>query len=235
MSIYISASSISDYLKCEKVVDFRINAPERGVQNENMLIGSMVHNIIEKYWNDEKKGTEELTLQLNALNFGKQLNNKALTSIGNFYTNYASLFKETDLVEHRFKIKLHDDVYLVGKMDRISDDMVYDWKTAFKPPTELTTDPQFIIYYTAFVKLFEKQPTSVFGVYLMHNKIIPYVPDKYYIDLLYNGIMPRMISDIRNKALPKSGRFKGICDKCIFNKHCFEEDENVLENKNTFI
>jgi hypothetical protein len=145
------------------------------------------------------------------------------------------LLSENDLIEHRFKIKLYDDVFMVGKMDRISDDMVYDWKTAFKPPTDLTSDPQFIIYYTAFIKLFGKQPTSVFGVYLMHNKIIPYVPDQYYIDLLYNEIMPRMVMDIRNKALPKSGRFKNICKDCIFNIACFSEDKNVLADKNTFI
>lgn len=236
MSIYISASSIIDYLKCEKIVDFRINSPEKGLQNENMIVGTMVHQAIEKFWNSRDKGINDIKSQLAVLGFTSTIKKKAVTSITNFYDNYALLLSDKDLVEHRFRIKLHDDVFLVGKMDRVSDDgIIYDWKTAFRPPDEIETDPQFIIYYTAYLKLFNKQPLSVLGVYLMQNKVVPYVPNQYYIDLLYNTIIPRMESDIRRKELPKSGRFKGVCDSCIFKKACFEDDDYVVENKNSFI
>ena len=60
MSIYLSASSIADFIKCSKMVEYRIKKPFPEVKSREMILGTIMHSVIEKGWEDRDKALELL-------------------------------------------------------------------------------------------------------------------------------------------------------------------------------
>jgi len=117
--IFVSASAIRDYLKCSQQVYYRIFEPELKISSREMIMGEITHKVLEKAWQNKDV----------ALNLGMSLARKenldpiAIQSIEHFihtfFERFTIIINHDDKVEKFFKVKLYDDVFLVGKFDRI--------------------------------------------------------------------------------------------------------------------
>jgi len=216
MSVYVSATAIKDYLSCSKKLYWRTNFPEVGVVNDYMKVGTVVHHAIELHWNDSMKCLHYLISNLKNID-----HSHATKCIGNFTDYFAPLLTEEDEVEVKFKMFLGDDTYLIGKIDRISNGVVYDWKTARKPPRNIDKDIQFMIYYLAYKSMHEKAPNAVMYGALTSGTLINYTPDEHLLGVLQNEIIPEVVNSLKNNAFYKHGVFESsTCYGCIYKEAC---------------
>ena len=216
MSVYVSATAIKDYLSCSKKLYWRTNFPETAVVNEYMQVGTVVHNAVEKYWNSGQKALEYIRDNLKNVEHGH-----ATKCVGNFLDYFAPLLSEEDEIEVKFKMFLGDDTYLIGKIDRISNGVVYDWKTARKPPKSIDKDIQFMIYYLAYKSMYEKAPNAVMYGALTNGSLIHYTPDEHLLGVLQNEIIPEVVNALRTNAFYKHGVFESsTCRGCIYRDVC---------------
>ena len=216
MSVYISATAIKDYLSCSKKLYWRTNFPETAVVNEYMKIGLVVHRALEKYWNSGQKALEYIRDNLKNIN-----DIHAIECLGNFLDYFAPLLSEEDEIEVKFKMFLGDDTYLIGKIDRISNGVVYDWKTARKPPKNIDKDIQFMIYYLAYKSMYEKAPNAVMYGALTNGNLINYTPDEHLLGVLQDEIIPEVVNALRNNTFYKHGVFESsTCRGCMYRDVC---------------
>lgn len=219
--IKISASAIRDYLECPAKVKFRHLVPEQAEQNEKMAIGTVVHKTVELFYNDRDKGFSYALQKAHEMTLNEDKINKCLK---NFYNNYSHLLADTDEVEKFFSYPLYKDVNIVGKIDRISNGVIYDWKTGETCPDTLANDIQFIIYFISYIKLYNKEPISSVLVSLNDNKILTYKFNEPYATILMQQIIPTMVDQIKSKNLAKTGLYnRYTCKRCSFRKVCMEE------------
>jgi hypothetical protein len=226
--IHVSASLIIDYLKCSQMAYYRIFEPELKISNREMIIGAITHKVIEKAWQD---------LDV-ALNLGKTLCEKEnVDAIGRqsvehfihtFFESFKPIVSREDSIEKFFKIKLYDDVFLVGKFDRISRGLILDWKTTASPPKSIDNDPQFIIYDYAYSLIYGKKPEGVYYASLKEGKLIRYAESKHHASTIINNVIPSYIEDIRNKRFNKTGLFNGSCYRCPFKVPCLGDNNGVV-------
>jgi hypothetical protein len=219
--INISASTLKDYMDCPKKVDFRLNYSGSGAQTTPQLMGTIVHYVIEKYWQNDRVALAEMRKQFTKY---PELDNKERTKIElciqNFFQLYGNILTVDDQIERFFKIPWGKDVQLVGKLDRIHNHVIYDWKTG-AAPEDINRDPQFILYYLAYRKLFNRDPAAVSYVSLPTMKTYLFKPVPEYIDELL-GIIPLVASQIKQKHFPKYGLFSyRTCINCAFQKPCW--------------
>ena len=192
-----------------------------------MLMGSIVHRALELYWNDFDKAIEYVNREkfpiLNANNYGYM---EKCTS--NFFKNFKHRVSGKEVViEQFFKLPLDDNVFLVGKIDRISDGNIYDWKTSQRVPTDLDNDIQLMIYHYAYMRTYGKKPEGVFYGILSQGVLVPYKFNKFYFSELFDSIIPEVVDKVRNNSLNKDGLFrKGSCHRCPYIKHCVTDKEN---------
>jgi hypothetical protein len=221
MTIKISASSIKDYLVCSQRNYYRINYSGEGVQSKELLLGSLIHKVIEEFWDKQDKGlalVRELSVQypiVDAKKFKK--------CVDNFYIHFSGLLESTDEIEKEFTIKHTKDVSIVGRMDRISDGTIFDWKSTERPPNDVEDDLQFILYYDAYKEIYKKTP-SVFYASLMTGDLIRFKYNTKYADILYKKIIPEMVSDIKSGNFYRKGILAyGACTRCVFKTLCYKE------------
>ena len=227
--IFVSASALKDYLSCSQKVHYRIFEPELKISNREMIIGDITHRVIEKAW-------QNLDV---ALGLGKSLCEKQnIDAVGKqsvehfihtFFEKFAPLLRKDDKIEKFFKIKLYDDAFLVGKLDRVCGDggLIFDWKTNSNPPKSIDNDPQFILYHHAFSVTYGKKPEGVYFASLKEGKLIRYTESKEHTDTLINHIIPEFIETVRKKSFIKTGLFTGACYRCPFKIPCLGE-KNVV-------
>ena len=216
MSVYVSATAIKDYLSCSKKLYWRTNFPETAVVNEYMHIGTVVHRAIEMFWDRGDIAFDYVQNELENIN-----DIHALKCITNFSNNFAHLLSEEDEIEVKFKMFLGDDTYLVGKIDRISNGVVYDWKTARKPPRNIDKDIQFMLYYLAYKSMYEKAPNAVMYGALTNGTLINYTPDEHLLGVLQDEIIPEVVNALRNNTFYKHGVFESsTCRGCIYRDVC---------------
>lgn len=192
-----------------------------------MLIGTIVHQAIERYWKDR---TKAITYAYSC--FDKELYNyKGLSkkdldtvtsNIHSYFDNFSKFMTDKDEIEKRFKVKLYDDVYLVGKFDRISNGVIYDWKTSTKISRNLSNDPQFIVYYDAYKRIYGNPPNAIFLASLSKGELVPYEHNEFNYNQLYDDVIINLIKDIKNKNFIRDGMFRGICHSCSFKKDCLK-------------
>jgi CRISPR/Cas system-associated exonuclease Cas4 (RecB family) len=231
MSIYISASGISDFIRCPQKLLYRFTKPFPEIPSREMIIGKVVHSAIERGWKD-RNGAIEYARTASAYN---KLTSKELSNVefflDIFFLNFRGLVKDGDKVEYSFKIPLYDDVLLVGKMDRISSGNIIDWKTTAKPPKRLDNDVQCVIYEYAYSVLFNKKPSSICVASLSTGKLIPYTRNDSYVDEIFNRVIPNLIKTVKNESYEKIGIFNGSCPKCQYRKGCLSDKEsNVVDS-----
>ncbi|HBY20746.1 MAG TPA: hypothetical protein DEG71_07025 [Clostridiales bacterium] len=230
MSIYLSATAIKDYIQCPKRIFYRTNFPELAESNPDMDADTIVHETLEKFWTNKdaaiaycKKRSDEVVLE-------EHFVEKALESVSNFFScGVKDMLGKGDLIEHKFKITLDDNSFLVGKIDRITGNgTIIDWKTSTRTPKNIDKDPQFLTYFWAYKSMFHKPPTSVLYVSLLENKIIRlnFSPDIYY--QLFHNVVPSMLIKIKKNDLPPLGLFNSSCFGCKFKKVCAKDMENEL-------
>ena len=116
-----------------------------------------------------------------------------------------------------------DNVFLVGKIDRISGGNIFDWKTARRPPSRLDTDVQFILYHFAYKTLFGKEPTGIYYGALSTGELVKYNHNEKYEELLLKSLLPKMIFDISQQNFQRDGLFKKSCYRCNYKKDCLKD------------
>ena len=129
--ILLSASAIKDFITCERKYWYRRYASDLAEPSEPLIRGRVVHEVIEKYWDDPESGYFFLVVSgdnQDEFNFDLA---KAKGHLDSFYTSFSPILQRDDLIEQKFKIKYRDGVYLVGTFDRVipKTGVVIDWKT----------------------------------------------------------------------------------------------------------
>lgn len=230
MPVYLSASSISDFIKCPQRVLYRFKKTVPEVPSRGMIIGRIVHQAIEKGWRDKKHAYSILHagIKEEGLKTADTINMEFMIDI--FFLNFKDKLGDKDLIEYNFKLPLYDDVFIVGKMDRITQGNLIDWKTTSNLPSRLGNDVQCIIYDWAYRKLFGKEPASICVAGLSTGKLIPYREETLYVKELFDNIIPRMIRTIRHETYERLGVFNHSCYLCPYKAGCLGGGEYVLDN-----
>jgi PD-(D/E)XK nuclease superfamily protein len=227
--IFVSASAIVDYLKCSQQVYYRIFEPELKIPNREMIMGQITHKVVEKAWQNKDVALNlgmSLCVKDNVDDVGKQ---SVEHFIHTFFEKFTPLLRAEDKIEKFFKIKMHDDVYLVGKLDRICSGNIMDWKTTANPPKKIFNDPQFIIYDYAYKLMYEKNPEGIYLASLSNGNLVRYTRSEQHYNTLVNDIIPQFIDVVRNKKFIKDGLFKGACYRCPYKVPCLGDKSVVSE------
>lgn len=230
MTVYLSATSISDFIKCPQKVLYRFKKTVPEVPTKGMIIGSIAHKAIEKGWRGKEQAYSIVHSGVKENNLKAQdtINLEFMMDI--FFLNFRDRLKDKDLIEYTFKLPLYDDVFIVGKMDRISSGNLYDWKTSSKLPSRLGNDVQCIIYDWAYRKLFDVQPDSICIAGLSTGELIPYREDRLFTKELFDNIIPRMIKTVRHETYERLGVFNHSCYFCPYKAGCLGGDKYELDN-----
>lgn len=237
MSIYLSASSITDFVRCSKKVEYRFKKPFPELISKGMLLGKIAHYVLETGWKDKDTANAILAEQVKKHRIQQADINSLSFYVDMFFLNFRDFLKDDDMIEHQFKIPLYDDVFLVGKMDRISNGTVFDWKTTSKVSKSLSNDIQCIVYDFAYRSLFDKTASGVCIGWLPKGQLIPFVRDELYYREVFSNIVPRMIKTIRSDNFEKTGMFNHSCFWCQYKKGClgdrkiFSGDANELDSQ----
>lgn len=233
MSIFLSASSIADFIKCPQKVLYRRTKRVEEVPSREMIIGKIAHAAIEKGWSDRARAVEIVNYWSKSERLSAKDKNDLLFYVDMFFLNFRGLVGEKDEIEYNFKLSLYDDIYLVGKVDRISNGNLFDWKTG-RVATKLSTDIQCIIYDYAYEKIFGKQAKSICLAALATGELIPYSRNDFYVKEVFDKIIPRMIKTIKNESYERLGMFNHSCFRCPYKSGCLSgmkgEEEYVLDS-----
>lgn len=223
--IYLSASSIKDFISCSRRFAYRVYQSDLAIATQEIAIGDIVHHAIENHWNDREAGfnfsyAESSKRDIDSI--GKQQLDRCLTNYYDYHTQYLTL---NDEIEYNFKYKLYDDVYLVGKMDRIikSTNTVIDWKTGDSFVSTINNDIQFLVYYAVYKRLFGITPTVLY-INLNKNKTLAYRHNPKFEDELFNRVIPKILDVIHLKDFVKEGYFNNACKSCSFIQDCWKEE-----------
>jgi len=228
--IRLSASAIKDWLSCQKKYYYRVNFPEKAIKSNSLLIGGIVHTVLEKSWEDKYDAYKLAYNICKSNSYSKAIESSSIKFINNFFRYFRQLVSKNDIVEKFFELPYDKDIVMVGKYDRIiNDKIIYDWKTSRYIPKEIGSDIQFIIYYESFNKEYGYYPELFFGG-LYNGSIVKYRPSEIHTKVLYNEIIPNMIEDIYRGDFPRTGLHtysfgKVNCYYCQFKKYCMKELE----------
>lgn len=235
MAIYVSASSLNDFISCSQKVNYRLFGKEKEVPSKEARIGSITHKVIEQKWNDLNQALELANTLSRQEGLDSLSNNMIESFVHTYFENFKQHLSEKDLIEHKFKIKIDKDVFLVGVMDRVSNGNVFDWKTSKTTPTRLDNNVQFIIYNMAYNRVFNSSPAGLYLASLREGKMVRYVESKLHTDILLNNIIPDFINTVRKKDFIKTGVFNGSCYYCPYRKSCLSEGEEDVMVHTKFI
>ena len=232
--IYLSASSIKDFISCERKYWYRRYGKGHGEITEAADRGTAVHKVIEKYWDNPDDGFEFLNTLYSNENFNLI---KAQTALDSFYTNFRNLCGKDDLIEEKFKIDFTKGVKIIGVFDRVlPTKVIFDWKTNRSVPRNLESDVQFMLYYHAYTKLHDRPPAAVYFASLTAGRLVrfKYNPELFFI--LYNEIIPDMLENIKKKKFNPTGLYRyTTCKYCFYRNHCHQtlgvEKRNELDSK----
>jgi|SRR5688572_13664558 len=220
MSVYLSASSISDFIQCSQKVYYRFGKSVTQIPTKGMTIGRIAHEAIEKGW-DNKELAYSIVRKLGIENDLPKLDIANMEFMMDlFFLNFRPLLGNNDFIEYKFKIPLYDDVFIVGKMDRISRGNIFDWKTKSKIPKRLDNDIQCIIYNYAYEKIFDEPVSSINVCSLTKGNLVPYMANKLYVKEVFDNIIPRMIKTVRNNSYERTGMFNHSCFMCPYKLGC---------------
>jgi CRISPR/Cas system-associated exonuclease Cas4 (RecB family) len=231
MAIHISASLLEDYLSCNRKVYYRTIRSETQVQNKEMVIGEVVHSAIEKYWDDQIDAhmfsTRELAIRLpNDADAALFADN----SIKSYFECFRQFLTPDDKIELKFKIPFGKDVFIVGKMDRISNGSIFDWKTARTPPKSISSSVQFVLYNWAYKKLYNSEPSGVYYAALASGALIRYKHQLMVEAVLLDEIIPQAIAAMKNKEYIRNGIFRKSCYRCPYQYACLKELNDVMDS-----
>ena len=193
-------------------------------------MGSITHKILEKAWSD-KEAADKLVQSLSEKEgLGEVEKNSIQHFVSTYFERFRIMVADEDKIEKRFKVKLYDDVFLVGVFDRISKGVVIDWKTNSKPPKYLYNNVQFILYDLAYNLLYNKKPEGLYLAALKDGSLVRYSESKEHSDTIINKIIPEFVHAVRNRLFIKTGLFSGACYRCQYKQTCISGDKDVVDN-----
>lgn len=228
--LYLSVSALKDYLTCPKIYWYRVHKKQTFIPDRYIFRGNVVHEAIEKSSNEE-----DAIIIVNKL---YRDNNKYTDSrvqdelesvkmIHNYYTLIEPHLEKRNInnVEKMFKIPWKQNVYLVGKIDRIDSisHKIYDWKTAMTIPDAYELqDMQFYVYCWAYEMLNQKKPEIYYG-HLYSGRLFPI---DIHNDMWYNIrqlIDKTIIQLTTDEFYPRLFGYK--CKRCFYKGVCWSDYE----------
>jgi CRISPR/Cas system-associated exonuclease Cas4 (RecB family) len=240
--LYVSVSSIKDFLECKKRYWYRTHRKEASVLNQYVIRGSAVHEAIEAADNIEDAREYIRNYYSFRAPLFADVDGDGLTSaVDKMLVNYYEKINPTlgdytsDLIEYKFEIPWSENITLVGKIDRITfaqpTPALFDWKTGTSNPNYFVTqDIQFYVYWWAFQQIWEDQmEPDVFYGHLYSGKLhkVDIIPELWYN---IKALIDDAINELgwRGKDYDEYPRFPGYqCDSCFFKGICW----NDLEKK----
>jgi hypothetical protein len=210
------------------MVYYRINHPELQVPNKEMIIGEVVHSAIEKYW-DNQINANSYTANEIATRMAHDPNpigtyiQFGYDCLHNYFGKFKSLLTTNFTSETKFKLQIEKDVFVVGKLDRVDDGNVFDWKTARRPLTNIDNNVQFILYNWAFKKMYNAEPSGVYYAALTNGSLVKYNRNPIVEDFLLGEVVPQLVDAIRSKNYIHNGVFRKSCFRCSYSNACLKE------------
>ena len=218
-------------MECNKRFEYRLKAKDKSETTPAMEVGTAVHIAIERFWKDEEKAFKYVENNVNHLKT-KEVQ-KAIKSLENFFVYFRDYVDDFDEVEKMFSVPYDKGVKIVGKLDRVVNaKIVIDWKTSWQAPKTISDDIQFIIYDESFKSLYGYYPTDVYYAHLLSGRLIKYERDVSLVGELYNKIIPDILNNL-DGIYPRTGLYRGVCNRCSFFEHCRKElgDQYELDSK----
>lgn len=239
MKVYVSASSLEDYLSCKRKLHYRFNYSGEKPDSRESIIGRVVHSSLESSWNDQSMAMRLCRESLGSFGiFDAEALSFSNTCIDNFFRNFAQFCTESDEKEYGFRLALAKDVFLVGRIDRITPSGLFDWKTKRRPVTNIDNSVQFIIYNWAYKKLFSKSPVGVYFADLPRGNLIKFRENLKTEEILFQQIVPEFVSDVLSGNFSPTGIFNKSCFRCFYSKDCLQEiyrnDKEFYSGSRTF-
>jgi CRISPR/Cas system-associated exonuclease Cas4 (RecB family) len=236
MTLYLSATSIKDFIDCSKRFYYKQKSSADGIINPDMLVGTIVHDAIDKYRAfDFDVAKDYFYTRMDEFSPEEKYYTKGLTCLDNYHAKFKNLFKDGES-ELKFSVPFNNNTKIVGRMDFINKNtgLIIDWKTSAKTPSRVDNDIQFIIYDYAFTSMYRKKAISIFYVNLLNGDMVNYKRDALKYNLLFKDIIPAMLHTIKAKNFSRTGLFKGqskasLCYSCPFAEICEEEGGQYIE------
>ena len=241
--IRLSYSSMKDARACLKRYWYRVKKPKSAIANVHMVFGSIVHTSIERL---EKKDRElgkligwslhewERRMASSGRGFLDKLP-KPPKSFKRMYENYIELIRprlqtpaEEDGVEKFFKIPLDypnmdTDTYFVGKIDRIDNGNIYDWKTSGKLPDKYDlSDTQFYAYWWAYRELYKENPKDILYGHLNSGNVYNISMDTLLLDnfgVLLDSTAEMLYNAWKHNEFPRDMGYQ--CKGCVYRTACY--------------
>lgn len=226
---------LEDYVSCNRKVYYRLNRSEQQIQNREMIIGEIVHFAIEKFWDDYNNGLSyiEKEMSIRLSDSDGTLPTRELNYAQTCFTTYWYKFRDyltpNDVIEYKFKVPYDSNVFIVGKIDRISNGNIFDWKTARNPPKNISGNIQFLLYNWAYRKLYDKQPNGVYYAALSTGALIKLKPEPFLEDIVINDLIPNAVRTVKSKDFIRSGMFNKSCFRCTYSQSCLKELSDELD------
>lgn len=223
---YISATSLKDFIACSMRYHWRMTKAEEAVTSAEMRAGSIVHTILEKFWDKTKEHNLTKAYALAEVNnIPDKLIDRIGQSITSYHTHFSHLLTDKDKIEFNFRLLLDSEVTLLGKMDRVVEPagLILDWKTSEYNVMSINDDIQFLIYYYAYTRLNNHPPSLVAYVSLMHNKLVSLDIKRSNYEYLINDVLPGVIIQIKQGNFYRSGVFNKKCTDCQYKEICLEK------------
>lgn len=232
MAIHVSASALKDYISCSQKVYYRIFETGEAVQSREMLMGTITHKVLEKEWNNKANAASLIYKLCKENNLDTTAIGSILHFVQTYFERFSVMIKDDDKIEKRFKVKLYDDVYLVGVFDRVTRGTIIDWKTTAKPPKRIDNDVQFILYDLAYNLIYKKPAEGLYLAALSDGSLVRYSESKLHSETLINSLIPEFVETIRKKSFKREGLFTGACYRCPYKLQCLGGENNVMVRGN---
>lgn len=232
MTINVSASALKDFLSCSRKVHYRIFEPGVSIPTREMLMGSITHKVLEKAWDDKTRAVGMIDTLCRKESIDEIGRNSVLHFVHTYFDKFSPLVTKDDKIEKRFKVKLWDDVYLVGVFDRISRGLVIDWKTDANPPKKIDNHVQFIIYNIAYEMVYEQEPVGIYLAALKDGSLVKYRESLLYKEVILNELIPDYVEVVRKRNFVREGIFNGACFRCPYKEPCLDGDNDVMVRGN---
>lgn len=228
MPIFVSASALTDFISCETKLYYRIFEKGVSVPSKEMMMGTISHKVLETEWNNKDSALELGNTLCDKIGLDEVSKNSVQHFIHTYFDSFRFMVKDSDSIEKKFKVKLYDDVFLVGVFDRISEGIVIDWKTTASPPKKLDNNVQFIVYNLAYNMVYGKNPKGLYLAALKDGSLIRYNESKQHADTLIKQIIPEFVQHVKQRQFSKNGLFNGSCYRCQYKAWCLSGEDNEL-------
>jgi CRISPR/Cas system-associated exonuclease Cas4 (RecB family) len=242
MAMYLSASAIKDFWSCPRRYYYRVYRSKEGIPSNHMVLGKIVHDAIELVEKNEINEKEIIDWALGQWDLKVEeigrywKSTKPPKNITRLLTNYLTKIRprltEPAEIELDFRLSLFDDVYFIGKMDRVEERIVYDWKTSRNSPTRFELrDVQFSLYALAYRQVFGTDLDAFYYGHLPSGRCYPVdinpellTDAKLLLDKTAKMVYNMRKDSIQHEISYRFNRLPGrLCDWCLYRGICDRE------------